>query len=43
MSRDLSLLESETRARCEKLLVEASTAGFPVVVVQTYRSSEEQA
>lgn len=43
MSRDIELLEPETREMCKKLVAACEAAGFPIVVVQTLRTWEEQA
>jgi len=42
MSRALSDLTPAARAVCEVFLTECRKAGHPVMVVQTYRSIEEQ-
>src|SRR6266849_4742595 len=42
MSRAIEDLEPDTRAKCVALLQACSNAGFPLLVVATYRSFEEQ-
>lgn len=42
MSREINELEPETRERCVKLLQRCAAEKHPVIVVQTFRSFEEQ-